>query len=812
MSLLLRVAVASAAHDIVPSWPLDSFIAVNPLAGSEARPFESARTLGPLTRDRAAYLTDRRAGRILLDDLEAAVRLRIPELAGTVTIGGTTLPAARVAALELERDPSTDSGAISRTPAVSRLDEITTRWVAAYLTPDPVWRMPHRDRGLYAAWRTLIRHDSSLSLRARHRLRGLPEGPDAGLAWALDQLGVAPADVQRVLALELHQLPGWAGHIKWRAEKVGDIDLTSFLAIRMGTRHALQLPPALTGSTPGEHDPAAELRGRAETLAGLIAGGHVTPADTAAVARVLATHPTRDHLFTWQRAYELNYRGRLLSSLADGDAPTPLPEIQVVMCIDPRSEGARRHLEAAPSIETFGFAGFFGVPIRFVRHLGRGAINSLPALLSPRHTVTETPRDVVVATRRVTAARRRDAVHRALHAGETGTATSFAFAETAGWFYGLASVLRTLAPGLLGRVREERRVGRALESSVAVADAFSLEERAVLAETSLRMMGMARFGQLVVLAGHGSESHNNLYQSALDCGACGGNPGTANARAAAVIFNDPGVRHLLAARGIRIPNDTVFAAAEHNTVTDAITLLDSHSLPASHRWLADEFRLQQATAAVRLIRERACDLPGASPRHSVERLRRRAHDWAEVYPELGLAGNAAMIIGPRGLTRGVDLSRRVFLHSYLPEFDPDGTGLETILTAPVVVAQWINHQYYFSSIDPDAHGAGTKTIHNAIGTIGVLTGQGGDLRRGLPWQSVGVGDSLLHEPMRLAVIVQAPLETIGQIISRNQVLRDLFDNEWITITARDRPTDPWMHYTRYGWHTAPLPPAEGARQ
>ncbi|GAB3142982.1 DUF2309 domain-containing protein [Marisediminicola antarctica] len=811
MSLLLRVAVASAAHDIVPAWPLDSFIAVNPLAGSESLPFESAQSLGALTRHRTDYVADRKRGRILLTDLEAAVRLRIPELTGTVTIGGSTLPAARLAALELEQDQSHATAAGPRAPTLSRLDEITSRWVAAYLAPDSPWPMPHKDRGLYPAWRTLIGHDPSLAPGERRRLRGLPEDPDAGLAWALEQLGVEADDVQRVLARELHQLPGWASHIKWRAEKVGDIDLTSFLAVRFGTRHALQIPPSLD-STPHEHNPAAELRGRAELLAGHLVVENVTPADTSTVSRVLAAHPTRDHLFTWQLAYELNYRRRLLSSLSTEPAPTERPQIQVVMCIDPRSEGARRHLETASTIETFGFAGFFGVPIRFVRHSGKGAINSLPALLTPRHTVTEAPHDHATATRRVAAARRRDAVHAALHAGESGTATSFAFAETAGWFYGLTSVLRTFAPGLLARIREAQLADNALESSVTVADAFTLEERAVLAEASLRMMGMARFGQLVVLAGHGSDSRNNLYQSALDCGACGGNPGAANARAAALIFNDAGVRELLDARGIRIPNDTVFVAAEHNTVTDAITLLDTHSLPASHRALADDFIRQQIPAADRLVRERARDLPGASPRHSATRLRRRAHDWAEVYPELGLAGNAAMIIGPRELTRGVDLSRRVFLHSYLPELDPDGTGLETILTAPVVVAQWINHQYYFSSINPDLHGAGTKTVHNAIGTIGVITGQGGDLRRGLPWQSVGVGTALLHEPLRLAVIVQAPLDTIGQIISRNQVLRDLFDNEWITITARGRTTDPWMQYTRYGWHTAPLPPAEGAQQ
>jgi uncharacterized protein YbcC (UPF0753/DUF2309 family) len=195
----------------------------------------------------------------------------------------------------------------------------------------------------------------------------------------------------------------------------------------------------------------------------------------------------------------------------------------------------------------------------------------------------------------------------------------------------------------------------------------------------------------------------------------------------------------------------------------------------------------------------------------VKRLRARADDWAEVYPELGLAGNAAMIIGPREMTRNVDLQRRVFLHSYRPHLDPDGSALESIMTAPLIVAQWINHQYYFSTVDPDRWGAGTKTIHNVIGTIGVLSGQVGDLRQGLPLQSVRFGSQLLHEPMRLIVIIQAPLERIGTIVSRNQNLRHLFDNHWITLTARDDDHSPWYRYATYGWTpiTSPTPTEQG---
>ena len=804
MSLILRAHVAAAAHDVVSSWPLESFIAINPLASRESQPFETSATPdATLTRSHDAYLSDYRLGRIDNTDLEAALIERIPALATSFTVGTSTIAAVRAAVLDLTTVEWGSPRPADGTP--TWIDEYVAAWVSTYLNPDPLWMMPHSQRGLFGAWRRLARHDTALPRRARRKLGGVPPEPDGALAWALNELEIPSVKIVASLREELTRLPGWVGHIKWRADRIGDIDIASYLAVRFVLRAILDISPVHTSGPSDTGNPEPTVWQRAETVTRSLLGSEVTREHIAAIARVLANHPVTEHPYTWQKAYEIHYRAALMPALMATDEVHGRPEIQLVMCIDPRSEGMRRHLENDPGVETFGFAGFFGIPMRFARYRARGSIDSLPALLTARHHLTEDPTDMAQTRRLLARARDRDAFRKANHHADSNAATPFAFAEVTGWIFGAASILRTFTPVLHARLA--RALTPAVErpdSTVTVADSFDLQDRAAMARTAVRMMGMTGFAPLVVLAGHRSESANNLFESALDCGACGGNPGAANARAAAAIFNDPAVRELLSTGGIQIPADTVFAAAEHNTATDAMTLLDQHLLPRSHDQFVQKFDRLSRTAGDHLLRERANDLPGASRRRSSTPLRARAHDWAEVYPELGLAGNAAMIIGPRRITRGVDLGRRVFLHSYESGEDPDGTALETIMTAPLVVAQWINHQYYFSALNPTTLGAGTKTIHNAVGTIGVLAGGSGDLRRGLPWQSVGCGTELFHEPMRLAVVIQAPLERVGDIVSRNQVLRNLLDNDWITLTARHDSTAAWHRYTRYGWSQTPI--------
>jgi uncharacterized protein YbcC (UPF0753/DUF2309 family) len=177
---------------------------------------------------------------------------------------------------------------------------------------------------------------------------------------------------------------------------------------------------------------------------------------------------------------------------------------------------------------------------------------------------------------------------------------------------------------------------------------------------------------------------------------------------------------------------------------------------------------------------------GADGSESVSETTRRAADWAEPRPEWGLAGNAGFVVGPRALTSDLDLDGRVFLHSYDWSTDPDGGALEAILTGPMVVTQWINAQYYFSTVDNAVYGSGSKVTQNPVGNVGVFQGNGGDLMAGLPHQSVmAAADTPYHQPLRLSTVVHAPVERVTDVLADHEELTDILDNNWLSLTVVD---------------------------
>jgi len=757
----LDPAIAAALQRVPPLWPLTHFVAVNPFVGLLDQSFtEACATLQRISGaapvlSPADYLAAHRRG-----EIDAA------DLAAVATDGWTV--ADLVAALA-HPDASREAPPLATVADVLDAERPHAHW-SAFITDEiskwcgvtfdenqTTWRSPWRQLGLFAAWREGALHDRNPEAFGLAGFRAfvaqLPADSFAAIAACLEVLAPPAGDPADFLHRQLATIPGWAGHVQYRVREDAlrgrpNPALRDLLAIRLAYDAAL--------FQAFRHDPV------------FLANWRHQPA-RADKTRVL------DALVRWQRAYERGYQRRLALSLAlagpAAKTPAARPILQAIFCIDVRSEVFRRHLEAAaPGAQTIGFAGFFGFPISHQPANGDAARARCPVLLLPSAETTEAQPPATTAR-----ARARRSVTEAWKAFQNSAASCFSFVEAAGLGFG-AVLARPHRPAPACT-----RVGPAM-----AAGPDAVERGAAMAVGALRNMSLTGgFSRLVLVCGHGSQSTNNPYASALECGACGGHAGDVNARLAAATLNDDAVRARLAARGVVIPADTVFVAGLHQTTTDDVVLFDLDRVPASHALELATLRSALAAAGAAARAERAATL-GLSelPETEIEAaLHRRAGDIAEVRPEWGLANNAAFVAAPRHRTAALNLRGRVFLHDYDAAADPDGRVLALILCAPVVVASWINLQYYATRVDPARYSAGNKVLHNICGGIGALEGNGGDLKVGLPLQSIHDGERFTHEPRRLSVYLEAPRARIDAVLAEHASVRQLFEHEWLHLVA-----------------------------
>jgi len=738
----------------------------------------------------------------------------------------------------------------------SLVHDLLIRFCAAYLDQGLAsWALPGRAEGFFAAFCSLYRDAARTPdrwLRGLNkeitRLEDRATTPLASILESLEILGVPEAEWDEYLTTTLLALRGWGGMVR-QVELHGDRavhpipegSLVEFLAIRLildrfalalTAREALDfagpldaLRDAIRARLGSPQPPSVEQRAflvfQLVQLFGLSPDvlHRLDPPEWSRLVEEIESFSGVERRRAFHLAYEKRFTNQTLDAIAlraGTKVGRPAqPMFQVVCCIDEREESFRRNLEeVAPEVETFGAAGFYGVAMYYRGAADAHFVPLCPAIIRPKHWVVEEVADEATKAQRMKARTRRaigTASHR-FHVGSRSFALGAVLTGAVGALAGFPLVARILFPRLAGQIRHSfgRIVRASPRTQLRLERAgpepgpedgklgFSVEEMTAIAERLLRDLGLTtNFARLVILLGHGSHSQNNPHDSAHNCGACGGSPGGPNARVIARFYSDPRVRQGLGSRGLEIPADSVFIGGYHNTCDDSVTFHDIDRIPESHRGDFEAARkaiheARRRNAHERCRRFRSAPL-GLSFAAALEHVEERSEDLAETRPELGHASNAITVVGRREWTRGLFLDRRSFLTSYDPSTDDaEDSILTRILQAVFPVCAGISLEYYFSNVDNNGFGCGTKLPHNVASLLGVMDGAASDLRTGLPWQMVEI-----HEPVRSLFLIETTPEAMLRIMDREPGIGRLCRNGWIQLAVL-HPSERWISVFRDG--------------
>jgi hypothetical protein len=840
----IRRIVESAAHLLPAQGPIRIFIHHNTLHAFEDMPFEEAVVRAgerfgckPFLEEED-YRRELARGRIRTDDLRAILIEELGTRDSERVVGETSRLDLRLALLHNGlHEPEEDELDWYLTESEKAVDESLWRACLEYVSPLGVrslpvrprvrhrdallaattedtddlvhpflirfcaafcdqgvayWPMPGRERGLFRCFVDLYSGQAmpdawlaGLCAKLAHR-----DDPAQSIARSLEALSVSREDWRDYIDETVLALRGWPGMLRQMEERPDRVlvpsppgSLLDYLAVRLVLEElAVEYVARRAGLSPNTGSPAStqSARVRAYTLYQVVrfmgwSLDSLLRSPAPAVMHEIESFPAIERRRVLHLGYERRHRHETLAALAVhcGDEPTG-PKFQTVHCIDEREESFRRHLEEIePTCETVGTAGFFGVAMYYQGALDAHPVPLCPVVIRPRHTVREMPVEEI-------SRQARRFLGRLAHAAHVGSRTGVRGSILSGLFGTLAAI-PLVARVMFPRHAEKVRTGfsRELPRTRLEWD-YSLDEMTEIVRRLLEETGLAgRLSRLVIVIGHGSSSLNNPHESAHDCGACGGGRGGPNARVFALMANDPRVRERLA-----IPVETVFVAAYHDSCDDDVEYFDLDRVPATH---TDELHAAQSAldeARARNAHERCRRFDnaplGLTPAQALRHVEDRSQDLAQVRPEYGHATNAVAIVGRRRITRGLYMDRRAFLVSYDPTRDADGTILTNVLQAVGPVCAGINLEYYFSFVDPVGYGCSTKLPHNITGLLGVMDGPASDLRTGLPWQMVEI-----HEPVRLLVVIEAPLDRVELAILRLPGVSRLARNRWIQVAALD---------------------------
>lgn len=762
MNQILLKSIDQASKIIGKTWPLHTFVASNPLAGYEGENFKDAL----FTAEKYLNANVFPAAKLYRQAWENGDISKEVLTKYLLENGLNKSPNKYLQILE-------SSEILESVNPNHQVDLIMSKWLAAFMDEGLAeWDMPFKSEGFYTAWRNLIIYDSQIGETS---LKEIPKSSYVTLERILSKY--EEHQYVSILSYHLGSLPGWVGYINHRSESNSawqdefPIQMIDYLAARLWTAKKLNaaiLPPEKV--TNGSENDLSNLK------------------------------------YIWLKAWEQTWQNNLIDTITKDNKSNKtnkeieLPEAQMVFCIDTRSEQIRRNIESKGNFETYGYAGFFGIAMDY-ENLSDGIVRkSCPPIVGSAYKVTEhaqqnKEKDFLHFKKKN---KQRSFINYFLNRMKNMLPSAYGFVEGSGLYYGFSLIVKTINPSWIykSKLKEAEvninicspQIHTVLKHEPLATD-IPLSEKVGIVKSAFDLMGWKNFAPIVLFVGHASHSANNPFGSSLDCGACAASPGRHNARMLASLANLTEVREALRVNhGIEIPESTVFIGAEHNTTTDEIVLFDSE-VPTSFSKQIESLKRKLYLAQKSATAERL----GYGIK-SVNLANKKANDWSETRPEWGLAKNAGFIIGSRNLTKKSNLDSRCFLHSYDWELDKTGKALEGIMQGPMVVTQWINNHYYFSTVDNKVFGGGSKISHNIIGKFGVVQGNGGDLKMGLPMQSLFESDEIMyHKPLRLSVLINAPIDRVSEIIERNENIKSLIDNEWIYLMV----IDPLQHNTIY---------------
>lgn len=789
----IREDVLIACDRVAPAWPLDQSIAVNPWwkmrdlpiveVAAKLQALGNVHLLMPKSYYLALWQAQIKSKHLTLAADELGVNASEVELVSYLSAADIQPNWLNVCDL-LDSDPSHDHKMPWREEIVQQISQFT----ALYLQyPEQMQYIDDSENSFYQTWLEVTHQDKGIEVLMSEsglsvHFASLPNQVDALFAKVYvdlfdeDEVKHAFADYCYALLLDVHGWASWLAYEAWQEAFEGKNNsmLVQLLAVRMAWDWVLW-QHASTQSLVKFNLIQATFKQQLKQMRAL----------------EKAWHAKQQYLWVWQRALEYAYQKPLQEQLlCSKQSEGSGHQLQAIFCIDVRSEPMRRALEAQSStIQTLGFAGFFGLPIEYSVSGSQYTRPQLPGLLKASIRVEQTG---MVAKSKKTAGLMN--VQVADKQGSEAAPSAFGFVEAKGLYRAASLIKNTLFPSKpmhsINQIDAEgawqlSRNGKLLTDS----------ELACLAADILHAMGLSKcFSPVILLVGHGSSSTNNPHAAGLDCGACGGQSGEVNVKVLAQVLNASEVRIELSKIGINIPAETQFVPCIHNTTTDEVVFFGVKDKQSWQNWLRD------ATTAAQKARALSLGIFTEDKVHRDQGFQKRASDWAQLRPEWGLANNAAFIVAPRSFTRSLDLAGRSFLHDYKYQEDADFGVLELIMTAPMVVTNWINLQYYASVTDNFKYGSGNKLLHNVVGgNYGVFEGNGGDLRIGLSMQSLHDGQEWRHHPLRLSVYIAAPREAIAAIIAKHQAVADLIQNHWLFLFQWDAEQKQIWQITEGQW-------------